>query len=279
MAKLRYSFSSLVYYGEDLRTGIDRIARFGYDAIEIPGELADHEPTAVARQCRDAGLAISSICAQYTPARDFAHPDPAIRAEAARYVDEMLVWAQAAGAPTVIVAPASWARPQLPDDPARERQWALEGIGRACERARELGVTLALECWNRYETYFLNRLDEGLDFIAELGSPENIGVMGDTFHMNIEEASIPEAIRTTGSRLVHIHLADSNRAAPGRGHIDFVPVLQALVEVGYPGYLTFEILPASADPFGVLARGDAPEFYDAYTELSISTLRSLESLV
>jgi sugar phosphate isomerase/epimerase len=278
MAQFKYSFSALVYYGEDIGPGIERVARFGYDAIEIPGEVSRYDPAAVAKQCRNAGIAISSICAQYTPQRDFAHPDASVRKEAARYVEEVLNWAHDAGTKTLIIAPTSWARPQPPANPAEERKWALDGINRACEQAGALGIDLTLECWNRYETYFLNRLEQALAFMKDLNQ-RNIGVMGDTFHMNIEEESIPDAFRQAGKHLNHLHMADSNRAAPGKGHIDFVPILRALADLQYEGYVTFEILPASADPFGVLARGEAPEFYDPYTELAISTLRGLESQV
>jgi len=105
----------------------------------------------------------------------------------------------------------------------------------------------------------------------------NVGVMGDTFHMNIDEASIPDALRLAGKHLIHVHLADSNRAAPGKGHIDFVPILKALKDIDYAGFLTFELLPAAADPFGTMEKEGGREFFDEYTEHAIAYMKAFEN--
>jgi sugar phosphate isomerase/epimerase len=88
--------------------------------------------------------------------------------------------------------------------------------------------------------------------------------------MNLEEVDIAEAYRTYGNLLQHVHLADSNRAAPGAGHIDFEPIMQALVDVGYDKWHSFELLPAAADPFG---GGRQEEFFDRYTEKAINHIK------
>ena len=75
---------------------------------------------------------------------------------------------------------------------------------------------------------------------------------------------------------IHIHFADSNRAAPGQGHTDFIPIMQALKDIDYKGYITFELLPASSDPFGTLRQGGGREFYDDYTKQAIEVIKSLE---
>ena len=174
--------------------------------------------------------------------------------------------------------------------PNREREDAAPGLGdrraqvgcgcdsRRCEYAARCGVSLSLECWNRYETYFLNRLEQAASLWQEAGL-SNGGIQGDTFHMNLEEESIDGAFRAYGHLLQHVHLADSNRAAPGSGHLDFVPILRALVEAGYDKYLSFELLPAFADPFAALAGGGGEEFFDAYTEQAIRVTKSTESQV
>jgi len=180
------------------------------------------------------------------------------------------------GAPTIIVAPTACMKLQPLADREDERKWAVEGLREAGAYAAERDVDLTLECWNRYETYWLNRLDQGVELWEEVGLDRG-GVMGDTFHMNIEEDSIAEAIRRTGPTLNHVHLADSNRAAPGEGHIDFVPVLEALRDVDYGGYLSFELLPPSADPFGVMRAGGHQDFLDRYTAQAIERLKAAEA--
>ena len=113
-------------------------------------------------------------------------------------------------------------------------------------------------------------------FVDEVGLPA-IGCMADTFHMALEERDIAAAIRLAGPRLAHVHLADSNRAAPGYGHTDFRPIVQAIADVGYDGWISYELLPAAGDVWGVLSGAGAPEFLDPYTEAAISHTKKLES--
>jgi sugar phosphate isomerase/epimerase len=274
--RFKYAYNQLVYYGEDVGASIDRVARCGYDAIELVGEPGAFDAAAVARAARDAGIAVSSICSIYTAERDLAHPDAEVRRAALDYVRSVADFAAAVGAPTMIVAPTACMKLQPLAAREDERAWAAEGIRAGGEHAASVGVELTLEAWNRYETYFLNRLDQAAELWREIGLEQG-GVMGDTFHMNIEEDSIAGAIRRTGALLNHVHLADSNRAAPGTGHTDFRPVLEALAEIEYDGYLSFELLPASADPFGVMRAGGHHDFLDRYTAQAIDCMRALET--
>jgi sugar phosphate isomerase/epimerase len=276
MPGYRYAYNALVYFGEDIAKSVDRVARFGYDAIEVVGEPAEFDARRIKRLADDAGIAVSSICSIYTPERDLAHPDPAVRANALQYVKDVVDFAATMGAETVIVHPTACMKTQALAPAAAERQWAVEGIRAAGEYAAPHGVNLSLECWNRYETYFMNRLEQAASLWQEVGL-SNGGIQGDTFHMSIEEASIPDAFRQFGSHLQHVHLADSNRAAPGAGHLDFLPIMQALIDVGYSGYLSFELLPASADPFGAMKAGGQEAFFDTYTEQAIRHMKAIES--
>lgn len=276
MTDFRYAYNALVYYGEDISASIDRVARFGYDAIEVVGEPAVLDAGRIKRLADDAGIAVSSICSIYTPERDLAHPDPAVRSATVQYVKDVVNFAATMGAPTVIVHPTACMKTQALASAEDERAWAVEGIRAAGEYAAKSGVNLSLECWNRYESYFMNRLEQAASLWGAIGLT-NGGIQGDTFHMSLEEASIPEAFRTYGHLLQHVHLADSNRAAPGAGHLDFRPIVQALLDVGYRGYLSFELLPASADPFGAMKAGGQEAFFDRYTEQAIGHMKTIES--
>jgi sugar phosphate isomerase/epimerase len=103
-------------------------------------------------------------------------------------------------------------------------------------------IRLALEPLNRYESRLVNTVAEALEVIEQVGM-ENLGVLFDTFHANIEEVKIGNAIRKAGDRLFHVHLADSNRFVPGHGHLDFEEVWDALAKSGYRGSLVLEPLP------------------------------------
>jgi sugar phosphate isomerase/epimerase len=269
----RYSYNLIGYPGEEISRSIDRVARLGYDAVEVEGEPEKVDPGRVRKLLDDAGLAASSVCPSFTAGRDLSHPDPDVRTDAMDYVRKVAELAHAVGAPTIIVAPTAYLRTQPVADPKDEWQWAVESVRSVGEYAASLGVDVSLECWNRYGTYMLNRLEQGVRMWRETGL-ENGGVMADTYHMNIEERSLPEAIRETGELLNHVHLSDSNRLAPGWGHIDFGEILRTLQEIGYGGYLAFElILPPGSPSDGT---GSA-EALDDTTEQAIQHLRRLES--
>lgn len=275
MITFRYAYNSLVYHGEDTADSVDRVARLGYDAIEIVGEPEQIDAKRVAKLTRDAGIAVSSICSIYTPERDLVHPDPDARKRAIHYVKDLADFAATMECPTVVVHPTACMKIKALADPAQEWQWAVESIRTAGEYAAERGVSFSLEPWNRYESYFLNRLEQARRLWAETGL-SNGGVQADTFHMNIEEASIADALLASAGVLQHVHLADSDRTAPGGAHIDFEPIIEALVDIGYDKYLSFELLPAAADPF---AAGRHQEFFDRYTERAIRTIRAVEEIV
>lgn len=273
--RFRYSYNSLVYFGEDTALSVDRVARFGYDAIEIVGEPTEIDPNRVLKLTRDAGIAVSSICSIYTADRDLIHPDREARQAAVQYVKDLVDFAETMECPTVVVHPTANMKTEPMASRSEEWAWAVDSIRTAGEYAAERGVSFSLEAWNRFETYFVNRLEQARELwrATEL---TNGGVQGDTFHMNIEEASIAGAFRESAGVLQHVHLADSDRTAPGGALIDFEPIIDALVEIEYDKYLSFELLPAAANPF---SGGRHEEFFDRYTERAIRTIKAVEDLV
>lgn len=121
-------------------------------------------------------------------------------------------------------------------------QWMYKAFSEACNVAEKYNVKIAFEPLNRYETNILNNVEEGLEFIGKIGS-QNLGMLLDTFHMNIEESSIEESIKLAGNRIFHFHYADSNRNYPGHGHLDFYSILKALKQTGYTGFVSGEHRP------------------------------------
>jgi sugar phosphate isomerase/epimerase len=118
--------------------------------------------------------------------------------------------------------------------------WLYEAL-RDCAAANKK-VKLAIEPINRYETDLLNSVDQSLHLLDYL-KIDTVGLLLDTFHMNIEERSISESIQAAGKRLFHFHIADSNRCYPGAGHIDFREIMQSLNKIDYKGFLSGEFLP------------------------------------
>lgn len=273
----KYSYDALVYAGEPIETSIRRVARFGYDAIELVGEPTQHDVAEVRRLCDAEGIAVSSICSIFVGAeRDLVALDPAMRSNGIGYAKSVVDFAAEVGAPTINLAPSPVGK--LAPVGSRQQEWdlALESLSEIAAYGAKAGIRTCLEPWNRYETYFINRLDQALDLAAAVGH-DNLGVMGDSFHMNIEDRDVAGNYRLAADRLFHVHFADSQRAAPGRGHIDFAPLVKALIDIDYQGYIAFELLPAAADPFATLRTGGGEEFRDAYTELAIKTIKAVEA--
>jgi 5-keto-L-gluconate epimerase len=116
-----------------------------------------------------------------------------------------------------------------------------------CDYAIKKGVTLVLEPVNRYEINFINRVEEGVKLLEKVDRP-NMKLMPDVFHMNIEDASMGEELANNIESIAYIHLADSNRLAPGWGHTDFDEIFRHLNNAGYHGWMAVEILP-EPEPF------------------------------
>jgi len=123
---------------------------------------------------------------------------------------------------------------------ARERY--LSCLGQCADVAEAAGVELIVEPVNRYEINFINNCAEGLEIVKGSGRP-CVKLMPDLFHMNIEDASFQEAFESAKDYITYIHVADSNRLAPGWGHMPFDEILRGIARIGYDGYLTAEILP------------------------------------
>lgn len=276
---VKYAYNTLVntgidLTGEDLETSIVRISKAGYDGVEFVGEPERIDTGRVKALLDKYELEAASICSIFLKDRDLVSSNESIRRNGVKYVKDTAKMASEIGAKVMVVAPSPVGKVYPEASSEQEWKWAVENIKECAEYARGLGVNLGIEPWNRYETYFLNRLEQALALRAEVDM-KNVGVWGDTFHMNIEEKSIADAIKRAGKYLFHIHVADSNRAAPGEGHIDFRPIVRVLKRIKYERYLSFELLPAGADPFYVMRVKKCDEFFDQYTRHAIQYMKRL----
>ena len=277
---LKYSYCILVnvgvdYSGEPIERSIARLAKFGYDGVEFVGEPSKVQTREIRQLLKKYQIKASSVVQIFTDERHPISAKETIRRNAVKYVKDCINMANEIEAPVVTTSCSACMKvsPEAPFE--KERSLAIEFLRETGEYAEKLGIKLAVEPWNRYETYFINRLEQALDLINAVGL-KNVGVMGDLFHMNIEESSLAGALTKVGSRLVHLHIADSNRAAPGRGHLDFRPIMDALKSIRYENYASMELLPAAADPFAAMKLKGAKEFFDQYTKESIEYLKKLE---
>lgn len=222
------------------------IAEQGFDAIEL--HIADPtkiDHTALRNELDGHGLTLSMIGSGLAYGQEgltWTDPDPDIRRRA---IDRMKAHIDMAGEYGAAVAVGLLRGPWIKKDPAQTdamKQRMRDAMGECMKYAETAGATLAVEPINRYEVDYMNSVPETLDFVKDFDSP-NVGVLCDTFHMNIEEKSIIESLKAAGKRIVCVHLSDSNRWAPGYGHLDIAAVLKTLKEIGYERWISLEVLP------------------------------------
>jgi sugar phosphate isomerase/epimerase len=168
------------------------------------------------------------------------HADAHIRSAARAFLHEIIDLAADFSAPTIIGSMQGRAEGSITKTDAFS--WLREALIDCDAHAGELHSSLLFEPLNRFETNLCNQVREVCAMIGELHL-QNTRVLADLFHMNIEEVSIPDALRTAGPKLGHVHFADSNRHAMGFGHTQVASIAQTLREIGWSGYLSAEILP------------------------------------
>ncbi len=223
---------------------LQKAADSGYHGVELALKTADDVDAPALRQALErCGLEIACISTGQVFADlglYFTHPDPAKRNEVIEVFKGLVrLAAQFGQLVNVGRARGFIAEGQTPGEAER---LFTETARHICDFAEPLGVSMIIEPVNRYEINFVNNLDQGGELVRKVGRP-NLGLMPDVFHMNIEDDRIGESLKRNGELVRYIHLADSNRLAPGQGHLDFAEVFDALHHIAFDGWASIEILP------------------------------------
>ena len=233
----------MAYKGR-LEANIVKIAALGYDGVELairdPACLDYEGLTGTLREQKLAVPAIGTGQAYAEDGLSFTDADETIRAKAVERIKAQVELGAQWEALVIIGLIRGKKCNEV--DSGQTLEWLVDALRQCASFAQRHSVKLALEPINRYETDLINTVSDGLKLLENVDA-ENLGLLLDTFHMNIEEPSIEDSIQLAGDRIFHFHVADSNRWYPGAGHIDFGRVVEALREIGYAGYLSAEILP------------------------------------
>lgn len=229
-----------------LKEAINRAAELRFDAIEITvmfhahPSISSSERKKVYRWLDDAGIVCSAIHFIFdgnvklasTYKEDIQHS----------ILHNRAVIDLAADLNTKIIVVGGGGTRSVKPGQSREEimKILVEIFAASGDYAKERGIYLGMEALNRYETNVIKTLKDSSEFAVKTKCP-NVKIMGDTYHMNIEETNLDDAIRDAGKELIHLHLADSNRMVPGEGHIDFKKVFMALKDIKYEGFCSFEV--------------------------------------
>ena len=225
---------------EPLGTTLKRIKEFGYESIEISGEPTQYDVKETRTLLKEHGIRCWGGVTLTLGERNLAAKDEGQRARSVDYVKSVITMVSEFDGEIITLVPATVGK-VVPDATEQEEwKWVIDATRECFAHAKKKGVRIAIEPLNRFETYLFNRCAQVLA-LADAVSPE-CGVCLDTFHLNIEEEDMYEAIRLAGRRLFDFHVADNNRFAAGLGHLDWAKIVGTLKEIGYDGALTNEFV-------------------------------------
>ena len=231
-------------FWNDLPAACRAAKSLGFDAVEVFPPSADApELYGLATLLSDHGLTLAAMGTGAGWVRDRLHltlPDRSARNRARDFILSIIDAAAPLGAPAIIGSMQG--RHSDDVDAARASGYLAEALEELGAYAATYGVPLVYEPLNRYETNLVNTVEAGLALLDTL-STRNVVLLADLFHMNIEERDIPGALRAGGDRIGHVHFVDSNRRPAGLGHTNFVPIAEALKEIGYAGFVSAEAFP------------------------------------
>ncbi|MEZ0487736.1 sugar phosphate isomerase/epimerase family protein [Fibrella aquatica] len=230
---------------EDLSDTLTYLKRTGFDFVEMPvGTTPGGSPDLakwqrLGQQATALGLAVQT-CSLLPPELTLLSPDAAVRKAGVTYLKQVVDCSAAAGS-TILMGPFFAGFKTFSGKPATadEWNWSVDSMYAIAEHAQQQDVMLAIESLNRFETYLLTCADDTLRYIEAVDHPYCRAAF-DTFHANIEEKNMADAIRTLAPYLVHVQLSENDRSTPGKGQVNFSNVLNTLAEVDYTGPLAIE---------------------------------------
>ncbi len=231
-------------FHDGLNDGCRHARQFGFDAIEVfpsSGEAVESSGLSALLKEHELGLAAVGTGAGWLLHQwSLTSPDSEVRNAAIQFIRKIIQFAGGLGAPAILGSMQG----RVAANQSREEslKWLGDGLSELSETATQCGQVLLYEPLNRYETNLFNRQAEAGDWLDQLGL-DQVKILADLFHMNIEEQSLAESLRSLGGRLGHVHFADSNRRAIGMGHTKIPEIMKAIREIRYEGYLSAEIFP------------------------------------
>ncbi len=263
---MRFAICNEIYKGWSLPDTFRHARLAGYDAVEIAPftiakdvRLIDAARRAeIRREAAAAGVAISAIhwVLVETEGLHVTSPDPVVRARTARYFVDLVDFGADLGAPAMVVG-SPRQRNLLPGvSPHQGWAWAHDVFRPAVARARDRAFTICFEPLAPSETNFINTARDARRF-ADLFATPAMSIILDVKAMSSEGRPVPETIRQSGGRFAYFHANDANLKGPGFGDVDFVPIAQALRDVGYDGTVSVEVFRFDEGPEEIAVRSRA----------------------
>jgi D-psicose/D-tagatose/L-ribulose 3-epimerase len=218
----------------------EKLKKFGFDSIEAPIMVPEpKKAAALGKRLDKIGLQRTAVTV-LSVENNLIGADAKARKNGVNHLKGVLDCCQAMGA-KLLVGPIYAALGVFSGKgPTKEEwTWAAEGLREAAEHGKKVGVTLAAEYLNRFEIYLLNTAADTARMVKDVNHP-NFKMMYDTFHANIEEKNITEAVTGAAEHIVHIHISENDRSTPGKGGVNWKETFAALRKIKFNGSLTIE---------------------------------------
>ncbi len=239
---MKFGMNLLLWSGEindEMISVAQSLKKMGYDGVEVPIFNLDLDYAAWGQRLADLGLERTAVTVR-TEEDNPISPDAGVRAKGVEATKRTLDCCQALGA-THLAGPYHSALGLFSGaGPTQDEwNWGVDSMRQVAQHAGDVGVTLAVECLNRFETYLLTCHADAARFVKEVDHP-NCRMMYDTFHANIEEKNVTEAVRGCIDVCCHVHISENDRSTPGQGDVKWDETFDVLKEVGYDGWLMIE---------------------------------------
>ncbi len=242
---MRFSVQENLIPGDSTLERMEKAEEYGFEGMEILGKGLPGRIEEIKEGLATSKIKVSTVCLGYSG--DLLGPNRESRERAIKSIKDILRICAEIECVGLIVVPTfggpkiSDLYPWHKDITEVEKKILIEECRIIEDYAEDVDAYLILEPLNRYETHLINRLEQAVEVCEAVGG-EHVKVMADFFHMNIEEADIAASLREAADHIVHIHLADSNRLVPGRGHINFRDGFSVLKEIGYKYFMAIECM-------------------------------------
>jgi len=236
---------ALHFAGVDYPKGVKLAAAAGFDAYEIspwlPRRLTISDISQFGRSLKRNGLTFSGFTAIYPPEMILASPSANVRRKSILYTNRLIELVEVLGGRSI-----GWGSPrarQIPNGVPAEVGYRrlIKLLKTSGSWAEKKNVRIAIEPVNRFESSNIHTVREALA-LAKSVNRKNVGIVYDTHHASFEEISLDRPIFLAGKRIMAVHVSDCNRKIPGKGHLDFQLIFDALRRVGYDGYITLEAI-------------------------------------
>lgn len=223
-----------------------QLKEWGFDGAEFPLDDMSLEDTFIfSEELKRLSLDATGIIAMPSDKADPIHPDASLRSAAVSYMKDCLTKASLLGA-KIVAGPLYEGLGRLTGrGPTEEEiEWCVQCYRQIIPYAENLGIVLAGEPINRFETYFVNTIEQARKIVKRINSP-SFGIHVDTCHGNMEELNLPQAVRDAGNAVKHVHISENTRGIPGTGCAVPQEFFQALQDIDYDGWLTIEAFDTS----------------------------------